>query len=73
MEARALVMKGFARDADALLTSAEGTEVFDGPGDYITIETEDDATGVNTTDGNIKVDVVGDLRLCGCMLISCLL
>ena len=62
MEGRALVVQGLARATDALLASAESTEVLSRTGRGVSKELHHDAADGRATDGDIEEDAgVGHL------------
>jgi hypothetical protein len=63
METGSLIMQLFG--ISRLFSSAEGSEIFRSLWNNISVQTEDKATSINTTDGNVKEGLRGDIVLGG--------
>ncbi len=58
-------MEGRALVAEALLSSGQSAEVLGGLGDGLAVETNDNAAGRLVANGDVEVDLVGDLGALG--------
>ena len=58
-------MEGRALVAETLLSSGQGAEVLGGLGDGLAVETNDNAAGRLVANGDVEVDLVGDLGALG--------
>ena len=61
VEARSLVVEGFARGSNALLASTESTEVLGGLGNGLTEKTEQDAASRLVINLDVEEDLAGNL------------